>query len=62
LHEPLATRRLAIASDEPDRLVTLLVAGMAMRPAGELHTDRAARGLLSALDLAAAAGDVAQPA
>ena len=61
LHEPLATRRLAIASDEPDQLVTLLAAAVG-RPARDDRTAHAGLGLLSAFDVAGLVRDAAQPA
>lgn len=56
--EPLLTQRIAIASDDPDLLVTLLLGGeQAAEPNRRSHA-----GMLGALDIAGLARDAAQPA
>jgi hypothetical protein len=57
LHEPLSTRRLAVASDDPDALVERLLARSPARaPRSEPYL-----GLLATLDLAGLGRDALQP-
>lgn len=62
LHEPLQTQCLAVASDEPGRLIEQLLASV---PAtGATHDVRAVDaglGLIAAFDIAGIARDAAQP-
>jgi hypothetical protein len=56
-HEPLATRRLAVASDDPHALVERLLSGSPARaPYSELNL-----GILATLDLAGLGRDALQP-
>ena len=57
LHEPLSTRRLAVASDDPDALVERL---LARSPARAPHSEPYL-GLLATLDLAGLGRDALQP-
>jgi hypothetical protein len=59
LHEPLETRRLAVASDDPEALVRLLLAPV---PPCRAPVRGKAAGLLVGLDLAGLARDAAHPA
>lgn len=62
LHEPLHTRRLAIASDDPKGMIELL---LALAPetcsTRDVYAFDGGLGLLATLDLASFARDVAQP-
>jgi hypothetical protein len=62
LHEPLHTRRLGVASDEPDRLIEQLLAPVPeTRSTHGVYVIDAGLGLLAALDFAGLARDAAQP-
>lgn len=62
LHEPLHTRRLGVASDDPDRLIEQLLApAPETRATHDVYPLDAGLGLLAALDFAGLARDAAQP-
>jgi hypothetical protein len=62
LHEPLHTRRLAIASDDPNGLIEQLLAPEPLRRSPhDRYTADARLGLLAALDIAGLSRDAAQP-
>jgi hypothetical protein len=62
LHEPLYTSRLAVASDNPDRLIEKLLAAVPeIRSSHDVYAVDTGLGLLAALDLAGLARDAAQP-
>lgn len=61
LHEPLTAGRLAVASDDPDRLVERLLHRSRTRARSGGDRLHAGVGLLAALDLAGLARDAAQP-
>ena len=61
LHEPLHTRRLGVASDDPDRLIEQLLAPVPAARTHDVHVVDAGLGLLAALDVAGLARDVTQP-
>lgn len=62
LREALATRHLAIASDEPERLVALLLAGAQACAAGGIRADQLGLGMISPLEVGGLARDAVQPA
>jgi hypothetical protein len=61
LHEPLVTRRLAVASDDPDALVERLLARSSARAARGGKAVEGGLGLLAALDLVGLGRDALQP-
>jgi len=61
LHEPLATRRLAVPSDDPDGLVERLLGRSSARSTSSVHGVEGRLGLLAAFDLAGLGRDAAQP-
>jgi len=61
LHEPLATRHLAVASDDPDGLVERLLDRSSARSERTVHGVESRLGLLAGLDLAGLGRDVVQP-
>jgi hypothetical protein len=60
-HEPLVTRRLAVASDDPDDLVERLLAPSSARVARRVGAIDGSLGLLAALDLVGLGRDAVQP-
>jgi hypothetical protein len=61
LHEPLVTRRLAVASDDPDALVERLLARSSARVTHSAGAVEGGLGLLAALDLAGLGREAVQP-
>jgi hypothetical protein len=60
-HEPLLTRRLAVASDDPDALVERLLAPSSARVARRAGAIDGSLGLLAGLDLVGLGRDAIQP-
>jgi len=62
LHEPLETRRLAVASDDPERLIEQLLAPMpATQSTHDIYGFDAGLGLLGVLDVAGLGRDTSSP-
>jgi len=62
LHEPLETRRLAVASDDPKRLIEQLLAPLPeARTTGDRHAIDAGVRLLATLDIASLTREAVQP-